>query len=152
MIIFSRFCWIVFCYLVNHWVASKQLFWIIHQLDHKIPCFQNWLLENYYFFLWWYVFLIVFILLIVLCCCFHSWSWSSRHLKSLLVAFILGYSVRWCCDYLGLLYLCMSILTPLFLLPLVTEFLNFYFLTGSYNSPGWLIKTSLLFSRRWCYS
>lgn len=96
-------------------------------------------------FWWWYVSLILHAL-VVLHCFFHIPSNRSL-LKSLLVAFrggirFFGAGVLSSFVWVHLLHSFCS---------LVTELLQFYVFSGSYNSPAWLLETSLLFSRRWCY-
>lgn len=104
-------------FLVAHWIASKQLFGILYQLDYDVCSFELCccrmidILGDKTF------------LLFYVPCCFQVWS--SRHLlKSVLVAFRWG-TVHWW--WYAWCFLCfwMGRLAPLSLLPLVAEFLCF---------------------------
>lgn len=63
----------------------------------------------------------------------------------------MGCSVCWCCYFLRFSLPLYGTLVLLFLFPPVSELLNFYTVSGFYNSLDWLLEFSLLFSRRWCY-
>ena len=90
-----------------------------------------------------------FMFLVILCCCFAFELKTPQLFTSCLQ---MGYFVRWSCCIWDSLWPCIYIPALHFLLPLVAEFLSFYAFSGSYSSPDWLLETSLLFSRRWCYS
>lgn len=66
----------------------------------------------------------------------------------LLVAFRQAFLFTGALVMCGFLCLCVGAPVSLFLLPLVAEFLRFYVFSGSYDSLGQLLETSLLFSRR----
>lgn len=124
--------------ILNSLSSRLQDFAFLSSVIWRIITFLRWLFFLIFYVPW------IFALLICL--------WWSRHLlKSLIVAFKWG-TVCWTCYFWGSLWPCMYIPALHILLHFMADFLSFYVFSGSYNSPAWLLKTSLSFSRRWRFS